>query len=157
MEINFQGTMAAQSKYCTRCNTFRPISEWSKNNQRKDGLHGVCKVCSRETNRAWYKTHREERLPIARKSAIANRRKLKLEVLTHYGSDLGKPKCVTCGDERLPCLTIDHINGGGAEHRRSLGTRNICQWLKKKNFPYGYQTLCMNCQFMKKYENKEWH
>lgn len=149
--------MAVLNKYCTRCNTLRPTVDWSKSNQNKDGLHGVCRICARETNMAWYKRHRDERLPKIRKNSVDRRRRLKLEVLTHYGAALGKPMCVTCGEERLPCLTVDHINGGGSEHRRSLGSKNICQWLKGENFPSGFQTLCMNCQFMKRHENKEWH
>jgi hypothetical protein len=60
-------------------------------------------------------------------------------------------------------LSIDHINGNGAEHRRELkrttggstGGHDFYRWLKNNNFPDGYQVLCMNCQFIKKIENKE--
>ena len=29
-------------------------------------------------------------------------------------------------------------------------------WLKRNNFPEGFQTLCMNCQWLKKEENREY-
>jgi hypothetical protein len=76
-------------------------------------------------------------------------------VLTHYGGS--KLVCVKCGFADVRALSIDHINGGGRRHRegslRSSGS--FYSWLMKNNFPEGYQTLCMNCQFIKRWENKE--
>lgn len=74
----------------------------------------------------------------------------KIETLTHYGK--GKCACVMCGESRPACLTIDHINGGGKRHRAELGRKGgykFYYWLRQQNFPTGYQTLCMNCQFVK--------
>ena len=79
---------------------------------------------------------------------------LKREVLTHYGRD--KCGCVKCGESRLACLSIDHINGGGTRHMKLTGIGNhFYKWLKEGNYPEGYQTLCMNCQFIKRVENNE--
>lgn len=74
---------------------------------------------------------------------------LKKEVLTHYGE--GALSCVTCGESRVDCLSIDHINGGGASHRKELNAYGyrFYKRLKRDNYPDGYQTLCMNCQFIK--------
>ncbi len=41
-------------------------------------------------------------------------------------------------------LTIDHIDGSGAEHRKKL-TVSITKWLAKHNYPEGFQILCWNC------------
>ena len=85
------------------------------------------------------------------------RTQLKLEVLTHYGN--GKCACVQCGFDDILALSIDHINGNGNEHRRVLGTtggRPFYVWLKKNNYPEGYRTLCMNCQYIKRFKNKEY-
>jgi len=75
---------------------------------------------------------------------------LKINVLTHYGN--GKCACVICGFDDLRALSIDHIEGGGNEHRRKVG-RQIYLWLREQDYPEGYQTLCMNCQFIKRYKN----
>lgn len=78
-------------------------------------------------------------------------REIKTEVLTYYGK--GTLACVICGESRLPCLSIDHIHGGGRAHRRELGCESgiwFYQWLRRNDFPEGYQTLCMNCQFVKR-------
>ena len=81
---------------------------------------------------------------------------VKIEVLTHYGN--GKCACVKCGFDNHKALSIDHINGGGNDHRRATslgGGLEMYRWLKKNNYPEGYQTLCMCCQFIKKADNKE--
>lgn len=76
-------------------------------------------------------------------------RELRIEVLTHYGN--GKCACVGCGESRLACLTIDHIYGWGNQHRKQSKRYGYSFYiqLKRDDYPKGYQTLCMNCQFCK--------
>lgn len=81
---------------------------------------------------------------------------LKKEVLAYYSNSL-EPKCLWCGEKRLECLSIDHINGGGSEERRNMKkySNGFYQYLKVNKFPDGYQTLCMNCQFVKRAHEME--
>ena len=79
--------------------------------------------------------YRESRLASAKRW----RASLKQEVFSAYGKS-----CVCCGENNMPFLTIDHINGEGGKHRKSVNGR-IYYWLKKNNFPPGFQTLCYNC------------
>ncbi len=114
----------------------------------------------------WRAINREANLTNERKryQAVKEQRKLwrvknrvagKLEVLTHYGN--GKCACVKCGESRLACLSIDHINGRGKEDRgKRLGIA-FYRHLRRNNYPSGYQTLCMNCQFVKRIENNEYY
>ncbi len=118
--------------------------------------------------REWYQRNKEHRQKVNRayqhkhkyrlaKLAKANRIKIKIQVITHYGN--GKISCTKCPEVRLAALTIDHINGGGGIHRKELKRirgENWYKWLIKNGFPDGYQTLCMNCQFVKREQNKEW-
>ena len=89
--------------------------------------------------------------------ARERRAEIKATVLLHYGN--GKIACVQCGyDANVNALSIDHIKGNGKEHRSSVnihGGLSFYIWLINNNFPKGYQTLCMNCQFIKKIANKE--
>jgi hypothetical protein len=65
----------------------------------------------------------------------------------------------------LRALSIDHINGKGAEHLRSIGSisckgrglggTQFYRWLQRNNYPRGFQVLCMNCQWIKRNENNE--
>lgn len=84
---------------------------------------------------------------------IAVRRKYL--VLKHYGN--GKVACVNCGFSDIDALSIDHIEGGGTAHKkhlRALGN-SLYTWLLKNNYPKGFQTLCMNCQWLKRAKNNE--
>lgn len=83
------------------------------------------------------------------------RRKLTIKqiVLAHYGS--GKVACVRCGFSDIRALSIDHINGDGWKDRNVRRGSNICYSLRSLGYPDGYQTLCMNCQFIKRSENGE--
>lgn len=97
----------------------------------------------------------QERREAMQAKSKATRERLKLIVLTHYGN--GKCACVSCGEQRLPCLSLDHIDGNGAEHKRAMHKYTLhYQWFIANSFPIGYQTLCMNCQWVKRYENHEY-
>jgi hypothetical protein len=61
-------------------------------------------------------------------------------------------KCACCGETEPAFLTLDHIGGGGAAHRRSIKRGNkilrIRQELKAAGWPTDkYRLLCMNCNF----------
>ena len=105
----------------------------------------------------WKANHSEEWATAQRQSLGNKKQKLKSEILLRYGN--GKCACVKCGFDNILALSIDHINGNGAEHRKSNpkvhGGHLFYSWLKKGNYPEGYQTLCMNCQWIKKWENNE--
>ena len=76
-------------------------------------------------------------------------RDIKIKVLTHYS--YGLLACVQCDEKRIDCLSVDHINNNGHEHRKTTGNgQRFYRWLIKNNLPLGYQTLCMNCQWIKK-------
>jgi hypothetical protein len=75
--------------------------------------------------------------------------KLRHDILVHYSG--GLPTCSCCGEKHDEFLSIDHINGDGADHRRMVGSGvgAIYRWLIGNNFPPGFQVLCMNCNFAK--------
>lgn len=81
------------------------------------------------------------------------RLEIKREALTYYGHN--KCACVNCGYNDIRALSIDHVNGNGNRHRKMINVEGgeIYTWLKKNDYPLGFQTLCMNCQFIKKQEN----
>lgn len=61
----------------------------------------------------------------------------------------GGMECSCCGETEEMFLSIDHVNSDGAEHRRAIanqgGSNNFYVWLKRNNYPKGFQVLCMNC------------
>lgn len=102
--------------------------------------------------RATLKRH-EYYLGRAKHYGKIRRTELRRRVLEHYS--FGQVQCACCTERTMDFLTIDHINGGGNAHRKSLfGGReqagpNFYAWLIKNAFPEGYQVLCMNCNFSK--------
>jgi hypothetical protein len=98
------------------------------------------------TQRYWANRDRE----LAR--GLKNKMEYKTTVMEHY-SKTSPPSCQRCGYFDLRALSIDHINGGGTKHRKEV--RALYYWLIKNNFPEGFQVLCMNCQFIKRAERKE--
>jgi hypothetical protein len=97
----------------------------------------------------WAIIHKERRAELSRDWHL----KMKLKVFPHYC--LEDIKCARCGETDIRCLTLDHIDGSGAKHRKKIGG-NIYSWLVKNNYPSGYQVFCMNCQWRKRAENKEY-
>ena len=111
-----------------------------------------------ERQRKWRKSNPESYKAHVKKWVVINRERhllRKQDVLTHYGN--GKCACVWCSEGRMACLSIDHIAGGGNKQRKgSLRTSDMFyRWLQKNNYPEGFQTLCMNCQFVKRFERGE--
>lgn len=120
-----------------------------------------------ELNKASYLRHRDEILVRGREHYAKNKEEmrnyinrwnyqLKLEVLTHYSKG-DKPECVICGESRLPCLSLDHIDEvrGSEDRKRGRSGHTLYSHLKKLGFPDGYRTLCMNCQFIRKHSKFE--
>jgi len=97
------------------------VAQWAKNSNEK---------------------HKEE-IRVRQKAYVAE---LRREVLSHYSG--GDMQCACCGEKIDEFLTIDHVGGGGAEHRR-LGLRGVAfyLWLKRNEYPDGFRVLCMNCNF----------
>lgn len=82
-------------------------------------------------------------------------RKLRHEAIMAYGGY----RCACCGETEPMFLSIDHVFNDGASHRRAIAghTENngkgasghTMVWLKRHNYPAGFQVLCMNCNFGK--------
>lgn len=79
-----------------------------------------------------------------------------MEALTHYSGGTPKCSCVGCCETHTEFLTIDHIDGGGGEHRRELsgpgskdkrspGGLAFYYWLRRNKYPGGFRVLCWNC------------
>ena len=120
--------------------------------ERKEGHNRVSREYSREHKEEISKKRRKPEgwkkdSAYYRKYHREYSQKARIGVLAHYGG--GKLACLECGENRLPCLTIDHIDNNGTEHRKQIGG-NIVFWLRKRNYPEGYQTLCRNCNWIKK-------
>jgi hypothetical protein len=121
----------------TKSQSVQRATKWNKEHPKRRS----------EIGQKHYRKNKKEQLDYQRNFYI----KLKKEVLSYY-SNRDSPKCLWCGEDRIACLSIDHIFGHGNEERRRLGLAGVTfyRWLKGHDYPEGYQTLCMNCQFIKR-------
>jgi len=96
-------------------------------------------------------------LTIFRTKECEKSKKRALLIRNEVFGSYGGWKCKCCGETEKVFLTIDHINNDGAIMRKSgihpKGGTSFYAWLRKNNFPEGFQVLCMNCQFGKKLNN----
>ena len=78
---------------------------------------------------------------------------IKLQVFTEYSKRLSNsdiPCCACCGkNSHIVFLTIDHIVGKKYQNDNGLKGGDLYRWLKRHNFPEGYQVLCWNCNSAK--------
>lgn len=125
---------------------------------------------NREYNRQRYQKVREQEIARAtewnrnnpdrkRDNAKQSYARLREEIIMGYGGFV----CQCCGETEPEFLCIDHVNNDGHLYRRGIkkpdggwfkvgphtGDR-LLRWLKKNNFPEGFQVLCHNCNHSKR-------
>lgn len=128
-------------KLCTKCQTPKLVSEFFRSTGTVDGYAYWCKECQAKRQRAVRDRRRAAGLPAF--STLAAQR-LRLEVLSHYSD--GKLECACCKDVHIEFLGIDHVDGGGTEHRRRVGSnQEVYRELRRNNYPPGFRVLCHNC------------
>lgn len=154
-------------KTCTKCGESKPLDVFGRNKTSAGGRRSECNSCraaaarlaperqraasrrfrdrhpdrQRAAERRWADAHPEYRVEVSRRRRAANR----AAVLDHYGRS-----CACCGATGQ--LTIDHVNGNGAEHRAAAGIRTgteTMEWLVRNGLPAGFQTLCHPCNASK--------
>jgi hypothetical protein len=127
-------------------------------------------VCHLRANKAYYKKYRE----INRKKININQNKNKtirslkqhnklkqdkIELFQLLGGKCNNPDCpIPIEKMDIRCLQVDHINGKGCKERKQYGRgstlyRNILK--KVKAGSKDYQLLCVYCNWLKSFEQKE--
>ena len=97
------------------------------------------------------------------KTTLGKKDNVKMEVYLHYSkihSNSDIPCCRCCGlNSHVEFLSLDHIAGkkqmdSEPELRKKgysskLKIHQLLPWIKRNNFPIGFQILCLNCNFAK--------
>jgi hypothetical protein len=120
-------------------------------------------------NKVWLNKRRTAELKIEyaknkslfRQKEQIRRDNLKLLTFQKY-SKLQTPICLKCGFSDLRALCLDHTNNNGNKDRKENMGRNLggsgsrfYAFLKRNNFPKGYQVLCANCNLIKEIERRK--
>ena len=139
------------TKVCKTCSEEKSSIEFYKNKTAQNGGN-ICLLCKRVRD-ARFRARNPDKVKASMQRHYAvpeNREKIlvrgreqaqqqRLRALAHYGGC-----CACCGESEVLFLTIDHVFGGGSQHRKQ-GGQKICRFLVKHNFPEGFRVLCWNC------------
>lgn len=137
---------------CKRCGEERVASDFVVNRSAASGGN-ICRPCRRKRDGERRAANREKFRADWRKWSDANPgrsrehsraadAKLRSEVLAAYGGH-----CECCGEQEQAFLTLDHVNGGGTQHRRRVHGKVYAE-LRRLGFPRdGYRLLCWNCNW----------
>ncbi len=125
------------SDLCTHCGKNPPETD-----------RRMCRRCSKKLAPIWNALNKAYS-----SQNLLQRQLRKQRVVDYYGGI-----CLCCGESELLLLTIDHVHEDGAEHRKQIfpnikgrtpGGDNFYRWLERNKYPYGFQTLCYNCNIGK--------
>jgi hypothetical protein len=126
------------SKGCSECRRSGLAKQKKAEREAKRYRENTKDILAR--NEAWRKANISRWESKQREYRNRKRMEQRNQVLVHYGG-----KCACCGESEPLFLTIDHIDGNGAQHRRMIGKTDMWKWLCQQNFPGGYRLLCFNC------------
>lgn len=156
--------MQISVRKCKKCGVDKPFPDgfWKHDK----GYRHECKDCMRSRMRTWEHAHPEKKREKSRtdyhrvrndpqlwERRLAQSRvnsggwidKVKQEVYAAYGGAI----CACCGETEWLFLTIDHVNNDGHVHQKNERVTNLYTHLRARNFPPGFQVLCMQCNFGK--------
>ncbi len=147
-------------KVCGTCKQEKLRSEFTRNKNTSDGLEYRCRSCKnaymaeRGYAKKYYQKNRERMLSVSKQWHVTNKERYlqgrkaynhrnKIDAFTAYGG----VRCEICGLTDPDVLAIDHIGGGGQEHRERIGIMSGVTFyirLRKNNYPPGFRVLCHN-------------
>lgn len=109
----------------------------------RKGALSYCRPCMNSRAR---RSMTPARLAAKRERDRAYRTSLRQQVQDAYGN-----RCKCCGETTPEFLALNHVEGGGAAHRREMNN-SVAQLYRsviREGFPATYQLLCHNCNLAK--------
>ena len=148
--------MDEATKICTKCNTEKPITQFSWKNKQKGYLNGQCKSCHSAYRHQHYLDNQEKYKKKARRWNDENKdarllvaRRLVLEYLL-------KHPCVDCGEANPIVLEFDHVRGKKYKAVSKLMTQDYSLKVLKNEIAK-CDVRCANCHRIKTAEERGWH
>jgi hypothetical protein len=147
-----KGRPLSACKDCTRAANRKSYRRhWEKRQLKRAEYKAANKEKYDAAIKAWATRKRDEgyfRTQEKRDKRRAYYKRIKQLVFETYGGAF----CRCCGESEISFLSLDHIAGDGASHRRMLNkqsSQNMYMWIKSQGFPPGFQVLCASCNLGK--------
>lgn len=141
--------ISRMTKFCTRCNTVKPASDYSWRNREKGTLFTWCKKCRKEYDRERQATQDYRETKKLRQTEVRLRNR---QLIYNY---LKEHPCA-CGEARIPCLQFDHDDnveklGVIAIMISSASVNTLLQEIAKCT------VRCANCHAARTAEQQGWY
>jgi len=115
---------------CVACHVKKPKPSFA--NENSELVCSSCRSFARDAQRQTLKRDAPDPLEVVRRRLIDG-----------YGG-----ACTCCGERELAFLTLEHVLGNGAAHRkRTKCTRAMYLEVIEAGFPSDFTVLCMNCNW----------
>ena len=140
-------------KKCTLCKEEKPLTEFNKKHTTKDGLQNICKLCSRERSKRYYRENKEKHLAVIyknRKKYVARNRKYAWNWLETH-------PCVDCGETDIVVLEFDHKDGSDKKGEISLALRDQWSFIRLKKEIDKCEVRCANCHRRRTAKQYNWN
>lgn len=92
-------------KICDTCKIQKLDSDFNKNKSKKDGLNTICRECSKECSRKYYKEKGEKH----KKNVVERNKKYKTVLHDFILNYLETHHCIDCGNPDKRVLEFDHL------------------------------------------------
>lgn len=126
-------------KLCTGCAIEKPLDDYYADRRATDGMGSRCRRCHNSGTRKWAQANQERVRTYDQRARL----RLRLAAVAALGGF-----CTACGISDPRVLEIDHINGGGSQEFRTIGSPGVQRKLAAGDTA-GYQLLCANCHNIK--------
>lgn len=123
-----------ETKYCCKCNKTKPVTEFSKNSAKKDGLQSFCKDCCSAYKRKHYREHKED--------YINRNKRYAQDAYSWYRDYKETLRCSVCGEDRWWCLDFHHTD----PETKEFNVSDLVRYPNKlKEEIDKCEVLCANC------------
>lgn len=146
-----------------------PLEQFPPINRERGWYRLVCKPCTNQRVRGWYRSHPDWNKERARKQygsrrsyllSVEGRKRingrvrariaiLREQVYEGYGN---KCQCPDCPESDPRFLTVDHVNNDGhieRQGKKGSGGEPMYRRIVRDGFPPTFQLLCFNCNLGK--------
>ncbi len=134
-----------ESKICSKCKEEKPVSEFTKNKAKKDGLSPQCRICKSKTAQKHYLKHTQKAKDRGNKS-----RKVKIKKWKDFKSVLS---CERCEEDFSECLDFHHLDPKEKSFTISNAISRIA-WDTIMKEVEKCVVLCKNCHTKEHYKLK---
>lgn len=132
-------------KICTKCKLEKEKEEFNKNKTRKDGLQNICKLCSQEKSKKFYK----ENVEYQRIRIYKQKKDRKKESRKNVNDYLLCHPCIDCGNDNIIVLEFDHREPDKKHKAISEMLASGYSWIKIFKEIKKCDVRCANCHRIK--------